>query len=54
METEIIGMAKVTAKMQITVPKKVREVLKVKPGDRVLFIMDGDKIVLKKAKIIPA
>ena len=50
---EIIGIAKVTAKMQITVPKSVRKVLKIKPGDRVLFISEGDRIVLRKAKIIP-
>ncbi len=34
--------AKMTSKGQITVPKDVRLKLKLKPGDRVLFVVEDD------------
>ena len=34
--------AKMTSKGQITVPKEVRDRLGLKPGDRVLFIVEDD------------
>ena len=37
-----------TKKSQITLPKKVREVLKVKPGDQVSFEIEGSEV-----KIVP-
>jgi antitoxin PrlF len=34
--------ARMTSKGQITVPKDVRLKLNLKPGDRVLFVVEGD------------
>ena len=39
-------IVRVTSKFQITLPKKVREDLKTKKGDRVVFIKEGEKWVL--------
>jgi len=45
---KIINRTALTQKSQITLPKQVREILKVKPGDQVSFEIEGRKI-----KIIP-
>lgn len=47
-------MARVTTKGQITLPKKVREALGVRPGDQVEFEkQDGDFILKKKVEHSP-
>jgi antitoxin PrlF len=42
-----MASASVTSKGQITIPKVIRELLQVKTGDRVDFIVDGDHVVLR-------
>ena len=37
----------VTRKFQITIPKVIREKLKIKVGDRLLISIQDDKIILK-------
>ena len=39
----------VTSKGQVTIPKRIREFLRVKPGDRVDFLVDGDGRVRVRA-----
>ena len=39
-----VNDARVMAKVQITIPKHVREVLGVESGDRVTFIVDGNNV----------
>lgn len=34
--------ATLTSKGQVTLPKKVREALRIKPGDRLDFLLDGE------------
>ena len=41
-------------KAQVTLPKNVRSVLHVKPGDPVGFIIDGSKVLVCRAEISPA
>jgi AbrB family looped-hinge helix DNA binding protein len=41
--------ARMTSKGQITVPKDVRVKLNLKPGDRVLFIVEDDGVVRMRA-----
>lgn len=45
---KITNRTTLTKKSQITLPKKVREVLKVKPGDQVSFKVEGDEV-----KVVP-
>ena len=40
--------SKVTEKYQATIPNNVRQFLHLKKGDRVIFKIEGDKVVLKK------
>jgi antitoxin PrlF len=39
----------VTSKGQVTVPKRIRELLRVKPGDRLDFVVDPDGRVTVRA-----
>jgi len=45
----ILGVSKLSSKFQVTIPKDVREILKVSPGDRIVFIHEEGKIIIKKA-----
>lgn len=44
----------VTSKGQVTIPKRVREFLGVKPGDRLDFVIEDDGRVLVRAGTISA
>jgi len=44
-------LAKITSKGQITIPVAIRKKLGVKDGDKVLFIQEGEKIVMMNASI---
>ena len=37
----------VTRKGQTTIPKKIRELLAIKPNDKLFYIIEEDKVVLK-------
>jgi antitoxin PrlF len=39
--------ATVTSKGQITIPKKIRDLLNLETGDRVDFVVEGDRVVLR-------
>jgi AbrB family looped-hinge helix DNA binding protein len=45
---EFIDIAKVTKGGRITIPKKLREKLKIEEGDRVKIYFQNEKIVLEK------
>ena len=36
-----------TSKGQTTVPVEVREILKLKPGDKIRYVVDGDRVYLR-------
>ncbi len=38
----------VTTKGQITIPAELRELLGIRPGDRVGFVAEGDRIVIHR------
>jgi AbrB family looped-hinge helix DNA binding protein len=48
--TELVDVSPVSEKGQVTIPKQVRAILDVKPGDRLAFVSTGADIILKKAK----
>ncbi len=47
-------VTKLTTKGQATIPSKVRKVLGVKPGDSVMFAIDGDVVTVKRAERLDA
>lgn len=42
--------AKMTSKGQLTVPKPVREILRLRPGDRVLFRVERNRAILTRTE----
>jgi len=42
-------LAKITSKGQITIPLQIRKKLNLREGDKVVFITEGDKIVLENS-----
>jgi len=45
-----VGVSPVSEKGQVTIPKEIRDVLKLKKGDRVIFLDKDDQVVIRKAK----
>ena len=45
-------MPRVDSKGRITIPAKVRKKLHLRPGDKVAFIDEGDKTILRKASLV--
>jgi AbrB family looped-hinge helix DNA binding protein len=48
---KILGDSKLTAKFQATIPRGVRDVLKLDAGDRLVFVWEHGRISVKKAKL---
>lgn len=42
-----MGLSKISSKYQITIPKDVREKFNLKAGSRVMFLREGDKLILR-------
>lgn len=47
-------LSKISFKGQVTIPKMIRRDLNAGPGDYIFFIREGNKTVLKKAKLTVA
>lgn len=45
-------LAKVTSKGQITIPKSIREILKLKEGSKIIFFEKENEIVIKNAAML--
>ena len=43
-----MGVSKITRNFQVTIPRDVREVKRLKDGDRVMFAIDGDRVELHR------
>lgn len=41
-------MGSITTKGQVTIPKEIREALGLREGDRVIFLIEGEKVVIRK------
>jgi AbrB family looped-hinge helix DNA binding protein len=39
--------ARVSAKYQVVIPKAVREALHIRPQDSLLFLLDGDTVIIR-------
>jgi len=44
-----VSVGSVTTKGQVTIPKDIREALGLREGDRVIFIIEGERAVIRKA-----
>ena len=51
MQNIIVDNAKVMAKGQITLPKDIRDILRVGTGDRVTLICEDDRVVMMNSSI---
>jgi AbrB family looped-hinge helix DNA binding protein len=45
-----VGVSPVSEKGQVTIPKGIRDALKLKKGDRVVFLDRDDQVIIRKAK----
>ncbi len=45
-----VGVSPVSEKGQVTIPKEIRDSLKLKKGDRVVFLEADKQVILRKAK----
>jgi AbrB family looped-hinge helix DNA binding protein len=45
-----VGVSPVSEKGQVTIPKRIRTTLKLKRGDRVVFLDRDSEVILRKAK----
>ena len=48
-DNAVMELAKVTSKGQITIPVQIRKRLKLKDGDKVAFLTEGDKIFVENS-----
>jgi len=48
---KIIGIAKLSRRGLMVLPKEVREILKLEEGDQVVFVEEGGRIYLLKGPI---
>lgn len=51
MKDIFMDTAKVMAKGQVTIPKRIRELLNLENGDYVTFVVNKDKVEIQNSKI---
>jgi len=47
---EAIDMGTVSARGQIAIPSEIREKMHLRDGERVLFVLEGDSLLMKKVE----
>lgn len=47
---EVIDMGTISARGQIAIPTNIREKMHLKEGEKVLFFLDGDSLLIKKVE----
>jgi antitoxin PrlF len=45
-------LGRITAKAQTTIPASVRRALGLRPGDQIAYELDGDRVILTRAKAV--
>jgi AbrB family looped-hinge helix DNA binding protein len=48
---KVLCDSKVTDKFQATIPKAARNLLELDSGDRVVFLLEHDHVVVKKGRV---
>lgn len=49
---KIIAKALVSTRGQIAIPKEIKDRMKIQEGDYVVFIEEGNNIIIKTAKLV--
>ncbi len=49
MISQILDTAKLSPNFRITIPTETRNILKVLPGDKIVYFLENDEIILRKA-----
>lgn len=49
---KILGTAQIQPRGVITIPKEVREFLKLESGDKVALLWENGKVIIKREKVI--
>ena len=44
-----VSVGSVTSKGQVTIPKEIRDALGLVEGDRIVFMLEGERVVIMKA-----
>ena len=52
MSNQIIQVSKITSNRQVTIPKEIMKRLKLKVGDKIVWIEQNKDIIIKKGKIV--
>jgi len=52
MKDTFMDTAKVMSKGQVTIPKRIRELLDLQNGDYVTFVVNNDKVQIQNSKIL--
>ena len=47
----VLESAKVMSKGQVTIPKDIREKMKINEGDQVVFVYDNEKVIMMNSAI---
>ena len=47
-----MDVSRICSKGQVTIPKTIRELLRLNEGDRVAFLEDNDKVFITKARLV--
>ncbi len=50
----MVVLAKVTSKGQATIPEAIRKRLKLAKGDQIAFVIDGDRVTVRRADPVDA
>ena len=48
---DLLGDSKITGKYQVTIPKTVRELLRLENGDLLVFVKEQNAILIKRGKV---
>jgi len=43
-----VSVGTITSKGQVTIPKEIRDILGVIEGDKLLFLVEGDRVTMRK------
>lgn len=43
-----VSVGTLTSKGQVTIPKEIREILGVIEGDKLIFLVEGDRVTMRK------